>query len=128
MLIEKLNGMESAAVDVEVDIPSVEIRGAGFPHFYLRMHRFYRFPDGLADTFTLNTHLHIEESQLAYNTISCNDGTAHTLAILADGFIGFGTFCLIIVFVICHKSMLECLLHFFLESDGMLLRESDKIN
>ena len=31
MLIEKLNGMESAAVDVEMNIATVEIRGAGFP-------------------------------------------------------------------------------------------------
>ena len=61
MLIEELNGMESAAVDVEVDIPTVEIRGAGFPHLYLRMHRLYSLPDGLADTFALNTHLYIEE-------------------------------------------------------------------
>ena len=58
--------MESAAVDVEVDIPAVEIRGTGFPYFYLRMHRLYGFPDGLADTFALNTHLHIEECKLTY--------------------------------------------------------------
>ena len=91
MLVEKLNGMESAAIDVEVYVAAVEIWGAGFPYFYLRMHGFYRFPDGLADSFALNTHLHIEESQLAYNTIRGNDGTAHTLAILADGLVGFGS-------------------------------------
>ena len=50
MLVEKLNGMESAAVDIEVDVATVEIRDASFPHFYLRMHGFYRFPDGLSDT------------------------------------------------------------------------------
>ena len=33
--------------------------GAGFPHFYLWMHGLYGFPDGLADTFALNAHLHI---------------------------------------------------------------------
>ena len=94
VLIEKLNGMESAAVDVEVYVAAVEIRSTGFPYFYFRMRGFYRFPDGLADTFALNTDFHIEESQLAYNTVSCNNGTAHTLAFLADGFVGFGTFCL----------------------------------
>ncbi len=94
MLIEKLNGMESAAIDVEVYVAAVEIRGAGFPHFYLRMHRFYRFPDGLADTFTLNTHLHIKECKFSHIAVSGNNGTAHTLAFLADGFVGFGTFCL----------------------------------
>ena len=61
MLIEELNGMKTAAVDVKVDVATVEIRGAGFPHFNLWMHRFYGFPDGLADTFALNAHLHIEE-------------------------------------------------------------------
>ena len=66
MLIEKLNGMESAAIDVEVYVAAVEIWGAGFPYFYLRMHGFYRFPDGLADSFALNTHLHIEECKLTY--------------------------------------------------------------
>ena len=86
--------MEATAVDVEVDIPSVEIRGAGFPHFYLRMHGFYGFPDGLADSFILNTHLHIKECKFSHIAVSGNDGTAHTLAILADGFVGFGTFCL----------------------------------
>ena len=66
MLIEKLNGMESAAVDVEMDIPAVEIRGAGFPDFYVWMHGLYGFPDGLADAFALNAHLHIEKCKLTY--------------------------------------------------------------
>ena len=39
-----LNGMEIAAVDVEMDIPTVEIRGAGFPYLYLRMYGLYGFP------------------------------------------------------------------------------------
>ena len=119
MLIEELNGMESATVDVEVDIPAVEIRGAGFPHFYLWMHILYGFPDGLANPFALNAHFHIEECKLTYglplsrlgradasiallsllhrfthSAISSNDGTTYTLAILADGLVGFGTFCL----------------------------------
>ena len=61
MRVEELNSMESAAVDVEVDIPAVEIRGTGFPYFNLWMHGLYSLPDGLADTFALNTHLYIEE-------------------------------------------------------------------
>ena len=57
------------------------------------MHRLYGFPDGLADTFALNTHLHIEERQFGsvFSFIDGNDGTAHTLTILADGFVSFGT-------------------------------------
>ena len=94
MLIEELNGMETAAVDVEVDIPAVEVRGAGFPYLYFGMHGLYGFPDGLANTFALDTHLYIKESQFAHIAVSGNNGTAHTLAILADGFVSFGTFCL----------------------------------
>ena len=93
MPIEELNGMETTAVDEEVDIPAVKIRSAGFPHFYFRMHSLYGLPDGLANTLALNTHLHIEEYELTHIAISGNDGTAHTLAILADGFVGFGSFC-----------------------------------
>ena len=59
MFVEKLNGMETAAIDVEVDIAAVEIWGTGFPHFYLWMHGLYGFPDGLADAFALNAHFHI---------------------------------------------------------------------
>ena len=58
---QELNDMESAAVDVKVDIAAVEIRGAGFPDFYLWMHGLYGSPYGLADSFTLNTHFHVEE-------------------------------------------------------------------
>ena len=52
MLVEELNGMESAAVDVEVEIPAVEIWGAGFPDFNLWMHGLYGFPDGQASILT----------------------------------------------------------------------------
>ena len=61
MFIEKLYGMESAAVYVEMDISAVEIRGAGFLHLYLWMHGLYGSPDGLADALTLNTYFHVEE-------------------------------------------------------------------
>lgn len=94
MLIEELNGMESAAVDIKMDIPAVEIRGAGFPDFYLWMHGLYGFPDGLADTFALNAHFYIEECKFTHSAISGNDGTAYTLAIFIDGLVCFGTFCL----------------------------------
>ena len=66
MLIEELNGMESAAVDIKMDIAAVEIRGAGFPDFYVWMHGLYGFPYDLTDTFALNTHLHIEKCKLTY--------------------------------------------------------------
>ena len=54
MLVEKLYGMETAAIDVEMDIAAVEIRGAGFPHFYLWMHGFYGFPGVTCITAWIN--------------------------------------------------------------------------
>ena len=79
MHVEELNGMESAAVDIKMDIPAVEIRGAGFPNFYLRMHRLDGLPDGLSDALTLNTDLHIEKCQFASMLVSFNndDSTTH---------------------------------------------------
>jgi len=54
------------------------------------------FPNRLSDALILNANLHIEECQFAMmiGCINGYDSTAHTLAILADGFVGFGTFCL----------------------------------
>ena len=72
MFVEELNGMESASVDVEMDIPAVEVWGAGFPNFNLWMHRLYGFPDGLADALALNTNLYIEECKFSHIAINRN--------------------------------------------------------
>ena len=72
MLVEKLNGMESAAVDVEVNVPSVKIRSTSFPYHRLWMHSLDSLPNGLSDALTLNTNLHIEKCQFASMLISFN--------------------------------------------------------
>ena len=67
--------------------------------------------------------------------IDGNDSTTHTLAISIDSFVSFCSFCfqrlvevlvgqnlpLIVVLIIRLKAMLECLLHFFFESNGLSL-------
>ena len=58
-LIEELDGMEAATVDVEVNVAAVEIRGAGLPHLNLGMHRLDGFPYRLADALALYTHLDV---------------------------------------------------------------------
>ena len=80
MLVEELNGMESAAVDVEMDIAAVKIRGAGFPHFYFRMQCFDSFPNCLSNTLTLHAYLHIKERQftMMFGGIDGNDDTTQT--------------------------------------------------
>ena len=119
MFVEELDGMEAAAVDVEVDVAAVEIRSACLPQFNLGMHCLDAFPDCLTDAPALYTHLHIEERQLTYGlllsrlgraqaslallsllhqftfmrrVVDGNDGTAHTLAVDIDSLIGFGAF------------------------------------
>ena len=49
MFVEELDGMESAAVDVKMDVATVEIGRTGFPHLYFRMQRLNGFPDALSD-------------------------------------------------------------------------------
>ena len=95
MLVEELNGMESTAVNVEVDVATVEIRSAGFPHLRLRMQYLDGFPDGLSDALALNAYLHIEECQFIMVSfiVDYHNGTAHTQTIFIDSFVGFSTIC-----------------------------------
>ena len=83
VLIEELDGMESAAVDVKVNVPSVEVRRTGFPYLRLWMHSLDSLPNGLSDALTLNTNLHKEKCQFASMLISFNDNnsTTHTLTV-----------------------------------------------
>ena len=66
MFVEELDGMEAAAVDIEVDVAAVEIRGACLPQFNLGMHCLNALPDCLTDALALYAHLHIEESQYTF--------------------------------------------------------------
>jgi len=56
VLTDKFNRMESAAIDVEMDVATVKIRDAGFPLFYLWVRGRYGFPNSLADVLALNTY------------------------------------------------------------------------
>ena len=122
-----------------MDVATVEVRGAGFPYLNLRMLFLDGFPDSLSDALTLNANLHVEEGKLSTMVlfINGNDCTTHTLTIGIDSFVGFCTFSLqrlievlvrqhlplIVVFIVRLKAMLECLLHFFLESNCLCLPE-----
>lgn len=46
--------MEAAFVDVEVDIPFLKIRGAGFPDLGIRVEPFDLLPRGKADALAMN--------------------------------------------------------------------------
>ncbi len=54
MFVEELHGMETTAVDVEMDVATVEIRCACLPDADLRIHVLVGFPDGLSDALALN--------------------------------------------------------------------------
>ena len=138
MLVEELNGMETAAVDVEVDVTAIKIWSAGFPDFRFGMYSLDGFPNGLPDAYTLYAHLHIEESQFAVVgfMIDSDNGTSLSLTISINCFISFSIFCiqrlieiligqnlpLVVTFFAWEmrlKSMLECLLHLLFECDGL---------
>ena len=91
MFIEELDSMEAAAVDVEVNVAAVEIRGAGFPYLNLGMHRLDALPDCLTDALALYAHLHIEEGQLAFGLMDREYGAAHTLTVGIDSLVSLGT-------------------------------------
>ena len=123
-----------------MDVSTVEVWCAGFPYLNLRMQCLDGLPDGLSDALALNANLHIEEGKLSTMVlfINGNDCTTHTLTIFIDGFVGFCSFSLqrlievlvgqylplIVFFVIRLEAMLECLLHFFLESNGLFSPKS----
>ena len=66
-----------------MDVATVEVRGAGFPHLRLWMQGLNGFPNGLPDALTLHAYLHIEKRQftMMFGGIDGNDGAAHTLAV-----------------------------------------------
>ena len=138
VIVEKLDGMKTTAIDIEMDVAKVEVRCACLPDFSLRVQCFDGFPDGLTNTFALYAHLHIEKCQLASMLflVNGNDGTTHALAVSIDCLIGFCAVSLQraievlvgqhlplvgIIFVIRQKATFEGLLHFLLHGDGLLL-------
>ncbi len=83
MFVEEFDGMETTAVDVEMDVAAVEIWRACLPDFNLRMKGLNGFPDCLSDALALNSNFHIEEGKFALMSffIDDDDSTTHSLAV-----------------------------------------------
>lgn len=54
MTIKKLNDMEPALIDVEMNVPGLEIRSTGLPDFCLRIQPLDLLPCGMTDSFAVN--------------------------------------------------------------------------
>ena len=65
MLVEILHNMESAAVDVEMDIPCFKVGRERFPDRYLRMQCLYRAPCGIAYSFAVDFRLYEQQFKVA---------------------------------------------------------------
>lgn len=64
LLVVILDNMKATFVHVEVDIASLEIRGAGFPHKCIRVILLYSSPYRLTYAFTLYSVFHVQEIQV----------------------------------------------------------------
>ena len=53
-LVIKLYYVETATIDVEVNVALLKIRGHRFPHMNLWVHPFYLTPCGISDTLAMN--------------------------------------------------------------------------
>lgn len=63
MLVEKLYGVKSAAINVKVDVPLFKIRCVGLPDFRVRMPFLDGLPDSLADALALRPIFYEEKSR-----------------------------------------------------------------
>ena len=54
MAVIEFHDMESAAIDVKVNVPLFEVRRNGFPNLDLRMKFFYRAPGSVSDAFAVS--------------------------------------------------------------------------
>ena len=63
-LDEILDNVKSALVDIEVDVPLLEVGGTCLPYFCFGVKPLDFSPNGFTHTLALNTMLHIQEIQM----------------------------------------------------------------
>ena len=90
MIVPKLNDLETAAVDVEVDVALLEIGGDGLPDLDFWMHPLNGFPCRLADALAMNVRVHEEQFQFSFPgfLVDVQDKTTDLLSI-QDNPVGF---------------------------------------
>ena len=94
MLVPKLHDMESAAVDIEMYVALLEIRGDGLPNLDFRMHPLDRLPCSLADALAMGVGIHKKQFQLSFSDflVNAQDKAADFLPVTDDAIcLGFLT-------------------------------------
>ena len=83
-----LHDVETAFVDVEVDVALLEIGCAGLPNFHFRMQLLHGAPGGIADAFAVRLGRDKQQLQLAMVAFDAKHHTADLFPIQKDT-IGF---------------------------------------
>lgn len=83
MRIEKLNNVESALVDVEMDVAFLEIRRGRFPYSRVGILGFNRLPGGRSDALPVHFRRDEKEFQriVLRLAVDLDDGAAHAAAV-----------------------------------------------
>ena len=84
MAVEEFNDMEAAFVDIEVDIPGLEIRRAGLPDLRLRIEPFDFLPGSLPEPFAVRCRVDEQQVQMVVLRLlvdSQNKASYHQLPI-----------------------------------------------
>ena len=82
--VVELHDMKPAAVDIEMDIPLLKVRGDGFPDSHFRVQTLYSTPCSIADTLAVCFGRHKKQVEITAFSINFDDHTADRLAVLHD--------------------------------------------
>lgn len=92
VLVEELDDVEAAAVDVEVDVALLEVGGQRLPHLYLGVQALHLAPGGIAGAAAVGVGVGEEQRELALAPLGVegDDHSAHA-ALVGDDEVGLGT-------------------------------------
>ena len=86
MAVEEFDDMETAFVDIEMDIPCLEAGSTGLPDFCLRIQAFNFLPGRIADTFAVCPGMDKQQFQhiMSGRFVDLQDKTADYFAVFPD--------------------------------------------
>ena len=88
MAVEILHDVETASVDIEMDVALLEIGCVGFPNRHFRVQLFDQTPGGIADALAVNLGVDKQQFQFAALAIYTDDSTSNFLPI-EENAVGF---------------------------------------
>ena len=81
MAVEILHDVETAAVDIEVDVALIEIGCVGFPDRHFGVQLFDKAPGGITDALAVNLGVDKQQLQFAAPAFHADNGTADLLPV-----------------------------------------------